>query len=74
MDEMENNTFTLRVHTVYLFYLKCMLVSAAARAPVNRVLNKTSPGSIIFFIDHLYVNFYSMKITSLSRINTEMRK
>ena len=37
---MENNTFALPVHIVYLFYLKCMLVPAAAHTPANRALNK----------------------------------
>ena len=75
MAEMENDTFVLRVHIVYLFYsLKCMLVSAAAHAPANCALNKTSPGTVSFFVDRLYVNFSSMKITSLIRINTKKRK
>ena len=43
MDEMENNTFAPRLHIVYL---KCLLVSAAACAPANRALNKTSPGTV----------------------------
>ena len=45
MDEMENNTFAPRLHIVYL---KCMLVSAAAFAPANRALNKTSPDVVSF--------------------------
>ena len=71
MDEMENNTFTTRLHIVYL---KCMLVSAAACARANRALNKTSPGVVSFFIDRLYTNFSSMKITPLTRINAKTRK
>ena len=43
MDNMENNTFAPRLHIVYL---KRMLVSAAACAPANRALNKTSPGTL----------------------------
>ena len=58
MDEMENNAFTPRVHIVYL---KCMLVfaaaTAAAFAPTNHVLHKTSPGTVSFFVDHLYAKF-----------------
>ena len=68
MDEMENNIFAPRLHIVYL---KCMLVSAAACAPANRALNKTSSGTVSFFIDCLYANFSSTKITSLTRINTK---
>ena len=45
---MENNTFAPRLHIVYL---KRMLVSAAACAPANRALNKTSPGVVSLFID-----------------------
>ena len=45
---MENDTFVPRLHIVYL---KRMLVSAAACAPINRALNKTSPGTASFFID-----------------------
>ena len=71
MDEMENNTFVPCLHIVYL---KRMLVSAAACAPDNRALNKTSPATVSFFIDHVYVNFSSMKITSPTRINAKTRK
>ena len=71
MDEMENNTFAPCVHIVHLFYLKCMLVSAAAHAPANRALNNTSPGTVSFFVDYLYTNFSPMKITSLTKINTK---
>ena len=67
MDEMENDTFAPCVHTVYLFYhLKCMLVSVAACASVN-MLNKNSPGMVSFFVDCLYTNFSSTKITSPTR-------
>ena len=48
MDEIENNTFVPRLHIVNL---KRMLVSAAACAPANRALNKTSPGVVSFLID-----------------------
>ena len=68
MGEMENNTFAPHL---YIVYLKRMLVSAAACAPANRVLNKTAPGTVSFFIDHLYANFSSTKITSPTRINAK---
>ena len=55
MDEMENNTFMSRLHIVYL---KCMLVSAAACAPTNCALNKTSPGTASFFIDRSIREFF----------------
>ena len=55
MDEMENNTFAPRLHIVYL---KRMLLSAAACAPANRALNKTSPGTANFFIDHSICEFF----------------
>ena len=71
MDEMENNTFVPRLHIVYL---KRMLVSAAACAPANCVLNKTSPGTVSFFIDCLYANFSSTKTTSPTRINAKTQK
>ena len=71
MDEMENNTFAPHLHIVYL---KRMLVSAAACALANRALNKTSPGTVSFFIDRLYAHFSSTKITSPTRINAKMRK
>ena len=71
MDEMENNTFAPSLHTVCL---KRMLVSAAAYAPANRALNKTSPGTVSFFINRLYANFSSTKITSPTRINAKTRK
>ena len=71
MDEMENNTFAPRLHIVYL---KRMLVSAAACAPADRALNETSPGTVSFFIDRLYANFSSTKITSPTRINAKTRK
>ena len=32
--------------------LKCIVVSTAACAPVNHALNKTSPGTVSFFICH----------------------
>ena len=55
--------------------LKRVLVSAAACAPTNRTLNKTSPGTVSFFIDRLYANFFSTKITFPTRIlNAKMRK
>ena len=72
MDEMENNTFAPRL--VHIVYLKRMFVSAAACAPANRVLNKTSPGTVSFFIDRLYAIFSSTKITSPTRINAKTRK
>ena len=53
MDELENDTFSPHVHIVYLLYLKHMLVSAAACAPADCVLNKTSPGTVSFFIDRV---------------------
>ena len=68
---MENDTFVPHVNIVYLFYLKCMLAFAAAPTPANLALNKTSPGMVNFFVDRLYVNFSSKKITSLTRINTK---
>ena len=35
-----------------------MLVCAAVRAPANRVLNKTSPGTVSFLLTvYTYVNF-----------------
>ena len=71
IDEMENNTFAPYLHIVYL---KRMLVSAAACAPDNRALNKTSSGTVSFFIDHLYANFSSTNITSPTRINAKTRK
>ena len=71
MDEVENNTFAPRLHIVYL---KRMLVSAAACAPANHALNKTSPGMVSFFSDVLYANFSSTKITSPTRINAKTRK
>ena len=71
MGEMENNTFARRLHIVYL---KLVLVSAAACAPANRALNKTSLGTVSFFIDRLYANFSSTKITSPIRINAKTRK
>ena len=75
MAEMENDTFVLRVHIVYLFYsLKRMLVSTAAYAPANCALNKTSPGTVSFFVDRLYMNFSSTKISSPTRINPKKRK
>ena len=52
---MENNTFLPRLHIVYLKY---MLVSAAACAPANRELNKTSPGVVSFFSDHSICEFF----------------
>ena len=55
---MENNTFTPRLHIVYL---KRMLVSVAACANDNRALNKTSPGTVRFFIDRLYAKFILRK-------------
>ena len=69
MDEMENNTFAPRLHIVYL---KRMLVSAAACAPANCALNKTSPGTASFFIDRSICKFFFHKITSPTRINTKM--
>ena len=55
MDEMENNTFAPRLHIVYL---NRMLVSAAACAPTNRALNKTSFGTASFFIDRSIHEFF----------------
>ena len=54
MDEMENNTSH---HVLHIVYLKRMLVSAAACAPVNCALNKTSPGVVSFFIDRSICEF-----------------
>ena len=71
MNEMENNTFAPRLHIVYL---KRILVSAAACAPANRVLNKTLLGTVSFFIDRLYANFSSTEITSPTRINAKTQK
>ena len=68
---MENNTFTPRLHTVYL---KRMLVSAAACAPANLALNKASPGVVSFFSDRSICEFSSMKITSPTRINAQTQK
>ena len=51
-----------------------MLVSAAACAPDNRALNKTSSATVSFFIDHVYANFSSTKITFPTRINGKTRK
>ena len=72
------DTFAPHVHIVYLFYLRHMLVSAAApaaaHAPANCALNKTSPGMVSFFVYHLYTNFSSTKIASLTRINTKKQK
>ena len=58
MDKMENNTFAPRLHIVYL---KRMLVSAAACAPANRALNKTSPGTASFFIARSIREFFFHK-------------
>ena len=55
MDEVENNTFAPRLHIVYL---KRILVSAAACAPANRALNKTSPGVVSFFSDRSIREFF----------------
>ena len=55
MDEVENNTFAPRLHIVYL---KSILVSAAACAPANRALNKTSPGVVSFFSDRSIREFF----------------
>ena len=55
---MENNTFASRLHIVCL---KRMLVSAAACAPANCVLNKTSPGVVSFFIDRSIREFFFYK-------------
>ena len=68
------DTFAPHVHIVYLFYLRHMLVSAAAHAPANCALSKTSPGMVSFFVYRLYANFSSTKITSLTRINTKKQK
>ena len=59
---------------LHIVYLKHMLVSAAACAPANCALNKTSPGTVSFFIDRLYANFSSTKITFPTRINAKTRK
>ena len=55
MDEVENNTFAPRLHIVYL---KRILVSAAACAPTNHALNKTSPGVLSFFSDRSIREFF----------------
>ena len=68
------DTFVPHVHIVYLFYLRHMLVSAAAHAPANCALSKTSPGMVSFFVYRLYANFSSTKITSLTRINIKKQK
>ena len=68
MDEMENYTFAPHVHIVSLFYLKYMLVPASAHTSANRTLNKTSPGTVSFFVDRLYWNFSSTKISSPTTI------
>ena len=52
---MESNTFAPCLHIVYL---KCMLASAAAYAPTNHALNKTSPGVVSFFIDRSVCEFF----------------
>ena len=73
MHEMENSTFTPPVHIVYLFYLKCMLVPAAAHTPANHAKQKlTWHGK--FLVDCLHANFSSMKITSPTKINTKKQK
>ena len=46
-----------------------MLVSAAACAPANCALNKTSPGTVSFFIDH----FFFYENNSLTRINQKVK-
>ena len=51
-----------------------MLASAAACASANYALDKISPGMVSFFIDHLYANFSSTKITFSTRINAKMQK
>ena len=50
-------TFASRVHIIYL---KCMIVSAAARACTNRVLNKTSPGMVRFFRECVCTNYFPL--------------
>ena len=55
------DTFVPCVHIFYLFYLKRMLVSAAAHALANRPLNKASSGKVIFFVDRLYAIFFLQK-------------
>ena len=71
MDEMENNSFLPRLHIVYL---KRMLVSAAACAPANRALNKTSPRTASFFIDRSKREFFFHENNFPTRINTKTRK
>ena len=55
-------------------FIKRMFISVVACTPTSRALNKSSPGAVRFFIDRLYANFSSMKITSPTRINTKTRK
>ena len=55
MDEMENNN---SCHALHFVNLKRMLFSAAACAPANRALNKTSPGVVSFFIDCSIRDFF----------------
>ena len=74
MDEMENNRKQYFCAMSSYTLMLCMFVSAAACAPTNRMLNKTSPGTVSFFTDHLYANFSSTKITSPTRINAKMQK
>ena len=45
-------------HVLHIVYLKRMLVSAAACAPANCALNKTSPGVVSFFIDFSIREFF----------------
>ena len=40
---------------------KCILVSAAACAPANHALNKTSPGVVSFFSDRSIREFFFYK-------------
>ena len=57
MDEKENNNFAPRLHSVYL---KRMLVSAAACAPANRTLSKTSPGTVSFLLT-VYMRIFLLR-------------
>ena len=51
-----------------------MLASAAACVSANHVLDKISPGMVSFFVDRLYANFSSTKISFPTRINAKTQK
>ena len=58
-----------------LVLFKNMLDFAAAHASNNHARNKTwSPGAVSLFLDRLYANFSSTKITSLTRTCTKAQK